>query len=91
MEPVHSAPPALASHGFRVPPANFVSTGRNARVRASYSAASSRKMVSTSRAKMYQAPLGPSPRPPPELSLSCGSKVIREIIARKEGGAWERG
>ena len=25
------------------------------------------------------------------LSLSCGSKVIREIIARKEGGAWERG
>ena len=22
---------------------------------------------------------------------SCGSKVIREIIARKEGGAWERG
>ena len=42
-----------------------------------------RKMVSTSRAKMYQAP--------PPLSLSCGSKVIREIIARKEGGAWERG
>ena len=23
--------------------------------------------------------------------LSCGSKVIREIITRKEGGAWERG
>ena len=22
---------------------------------------------------------------------SCGSKVIREIIGRKEGGAWERG
>ena len=22
---------------------------------------------------------------------SCGSKVIREIITRKEGGAWERG
>ena len=42
-----------------------------------------RKIVSTSRGKMYQAP--------PPLSLSCGSKVIREIIARKEGGAWERG
>ena len=35
-------------------------------------------MMSTSRAKMY-----------PPLSLSCGSKVVREIIARKEGGAWE--
>ena len=44
-----------------------------------------RKIVSTSRAKMYQAP-------PPALPLilSCGSKVLREIIARKEGGAWER-
>ena len=31
----------LSPHGFRVPSANFVRTFRNARVRASYSAASS--------------------------------------------------
>ena len=50
-------------------------------------------MVSTSRAKMYQAGQAPRPRPPLALRLayrSCGSKVVREIIARKEGGAWER-
>ena len=69
----------LSPHGFRVPSANLVRTFRNARSRELQRCfivklcPPLRKMVSTSRAKMYQAP-----RPPP-LSLS---------IVRVKGHTW---
>ena len=81
------APP----RGFGFPPANFVRTHRNARDRASYSADSSQNCVHPY-VKWCPPHVPRCTRLPLRLPYrSCGSKVIREIIGRKEGGAWERG